>query len=112
LLPNFHLTILSFIQDATFGVREPKYGTIKIRLRLELESERTLLLSNFCLPLSVHVNQESKTEFEVLRQTVEGRVDPEVLSLVSVCLIRFSTSMRDNYNHLSISCYSSLHRAP
>ena len=70
-------------------MREPKYGTIKIRLRLELESERTLLLSNFCLPVSVYVNQESKKDFEVLRQTVEGRVDSRKFSLVS---IRFSNA--------------------
>ncbi len=72
-------------QDASFGLREAKFGTIKIRLRLEMENERTLLLSNLCVPLSVYVNQDTKKDFEVLRQTVEGRVDSQQFSLVSMC---------------------------
>jgi len=50
-------------------------GSIKIRLRLELEDERTLLLSNFELPASVYVNVESKKDFNVIHKTVVGNVD-------------------------------------
>jgi hypothetical protein len=79
------------LQDATFGQREAKFGTIKIRLRLELENERALLLSNFCVPLSVYVNQETEKDFQVLRKTIEGRVDQREFSLVSALSRRCPT---------------------
>lgn len=52
-----------------------------------MENERTLLLSNCCVPLNVYVNQATKKDFEVLRQTIEGRVDSQQFSLVSKRLI-------------------------
>lgn len=58
-------------------------GSIKIRLRLELEDERTLLLSNFKLPVSVYVNVESKKDFNVIHKTVVGNVDLKRYGLVS-----------------------------
>ena len=77
-------------RDANFGPREAKFGTVKIRLRMELANERTLLLSNMSLPFSVNVNEGSKKEFDVIKQTVEGSVNPRKFSVVSrrlkICL--------------------------
>jgi len=70
-------------------VREPNFGTIKIRLRMELEDERTLLLSNFQLPQSVYVNVDSKKDYEVIRKTVNGNFDTKRFSLVSYHLSKF-----------------------
>lgn len=58
-------------------------GSIKIRLRLEIEDERTLLLSNFELPVSVYVNVDSKKDFNVIHKTVVGNVDLKRYGLVS-----------------------------
>eukprot|EP00804_Cyclotella_cryptica_P003215 CCRYP_010465-RB/>CCRYP_010465-RB protein AED:0.11 eAED:0.11 QI:193/1/1/1/0.61/0.57/14/6319/1145 len=49
--------------------------TITIRLRMELEDERTLLLSNLQYPSQVYVNVENKKDFHVLRQTIIGNQD-------------------------------------
>lgn len=65
------------------ATRESKYGTIKIRLRLELEDERTLLLSNFRLPQDVYVNVDNKKDYEVIKQTVEGNLDMKRYNPVS-----------------------------
>jgi hypothetical protein len=75
---------MSFPQTAKCAPREAKLGTIQIRLRMEMEPERTLLLSNLHLPLGVYVNVESKRDFEVIRQTVEGCVDTKKYSIVSM----------------------------
>lgn len=49
-----------------------------------MEPERTLLLSNLHLPMGVYVNVESKKDYDVIRQTVEGSVDTKRYSIVSM----------------------------
>ena len=75
--------MLFLYQTATCGPREAKFGTVKLRLRMELEDERTLLISNFQLPQSVYVNVHAKKDYEVIKETVEGGVDTRKYSLVS-----------------------------
>ncbi|KAL7496488.1 hypothetical protein ACHAWT_004732, partial [Skeletonema menzelii] len=64
--------------------RHAKYGTITIRLRLQLADERTLMLSNVKPPQSVYVNVQTRKEFHVLRQTVEGNLDTKGYSLSAI----------------------------
>jgi len=64
--------------------RENKYGSITIRMRMELENERTLLLSNFRYPESVYVNSETKKDFRVMHQTVHGNVDMKRFGLTNI----------------------------
>ena len=53
---------------------------------MELEDERTRLLSNFQLPESVYVNVGSKKDFDVIKKTVEGNVDMKRYNLVSISI--------------------------
>ena len=79
LLPLSHYNV----KTAKCNQREAKYGSIKIRLRMELEDERTLLLSNL-RPLSpAYVNVDSRKNFHVIRTTVNGNVDMKRYSIVS-----------------------------
>jgi hypothetical protein len=64
--------------------RDAKYGTITIRLRLELADEKTLVLSNMKPPQSVYVNVQTQKDFHVLRQTVEGNLDTKEYSLSTI----------------------------
>lgn len=50
---------------------------------MELEDERTLLLSNFNYPSMVYVNVDNKKDFRVLNQTILGNVDLRRYGLVS-----------------------------
>ena len=50
---------------------------------MELEDERSLLLSNIQMPLTVYVNSKTKKDFEVIQETVEGGVDTRKYNLVS-----------------------------
>ncbi|KAL7431683.1 hypothetical protein ACHAXH_003556 [Discostella pseudostelligera] len=88
-ISNFRPNLMYLLQynlypTAKCAPREAKLGTIQIRLRMEMEPERTLLLSNLHLPLGVYVNVESKRDFEVIRQTVEGCVDTKKYSIDTI----------------------------
>ena len=76
---NFNL-----FHTAKSSPRDAKYGTITIRLRLELADETTLVLSNVKPPQSVYVNVQTKKDFHVLRQTVEGSIDTKEYSLSTI----------------------------
>lgn len=50
-------------------------GTVTLRLRMEIEDERQLLLSNLQLPPEFFVNVKSYKEYMMLKQTCEGLDD-------------------------------------
>jgi C2 domain len=50
-----------------------KAGTMTIRLRIEVEDERKLVLSNLAIPPTVYVNTRTRKDFKVLRATCLGR---------------------------------------
>ena len=92
--------MLFLYQTATCGPREAKFGTVKLRLRMELEDERTLLISNFQLPQSVYVNVHAKKDYEVIKETVEGEVDTRKYSLVSRFRSKCETCLQSSTNSL------------
>jgi NRPS condensation-like uncharacterized protein len=59
---------------------------------MELEDERTLLISNFNYPSMVYVNVDNKKDFRVLNQTIIGNVDLRRYGLVSLhsCYLEIS----------------------
>jgi hypothetical protein len=79
-----YLLDYNLFPTAKSGPRDAKYGTITIRLRLELADEKVLVLSNMKPPQSVYVNVHTKRDFHVLRQTVEGNRDTKVYSLFTI----------------------------
>jgi hypothetical protein len=88
-LSNFQTNMMYLLDynlypTAKSNPRDAKYGTITIRLRMELADERSLLLSNCNLPQSVYVNVHTTKEFRVLRQTVEGNLDMKKYSLSTI----------------------------
>jgi hypothetical protein len=50
-----------------------KYGSISLRLRLEIPDERKLLLSNLEPPPQMYVNVKTRKEFRVVRYTCSGK---------------------------------------
>ena len=77
------MLLLRSTKTAKCPPREQKRGTVTIRLRLEMESERALFMSNLSIPEKVYVNVESKKDFEVVQQTINGSVDMNRYGLVS-----------------------------
>jgi Ca2+-dependent lipid-binding protein len=56
-------------------------GSITIRLRLEIEDERKLLLSALEPPPKVYVNVKTRKEFRVVRYTCTGKYNMEKYSM-------------------------------
>lgn len=50
-----------------------KGGTITVRLRLEIEDDRKLLLSNLAIPPTMYVNVKTRKDFKVVRETCSGK---------------------------------------
>lgn len=56
-------------------------GTITIRVRLEIDDERQLLLSSLEPPPQMYVNSKNKKDFRVVRYTCTGKYDMEAYSM-------------------------------
>lgn len=85
LIPNMIYTMkYNLFNTAKCNPRGEKCGSITLRLRLELESERKLLLSNLHYPDSVYVNSDNKKDFKVMHQTVHGNVDMKKYGLANI----------------------------
>lgn len=56
-------------------------GTITIRLRLEIDDERQLLLSSLEPPAPIYVNSKRRKDFRVVRYTCTGKYDTESYSM-------------------------------
>lgn len=58
-----------------------KKGTITLRLRLEVENDRKLLLSTLEPPPQMYVNVKTRKEFRVVRYTCTGKYNMEKYSM-------------------------------
>ena len=58
-----------------------KQGTIKIRLRLEVDDERKMLLKALEPPPTVYVNVKSRKDWALVRYTCQGKIDTEAYSM-------------------------------
>lgn len=58
-----------------------KQGTIKIRLRLEVDDERQMLLSALQPPPTVYVNVKTRKDWLLVRYTCQGKVDTDAYSM-------------------------------
>lgn len=74
-----------------------KQGSIKIRLRLEVDDERKLLLSALEPPPIVYVNCKSRKDWATVRYTCQGKVDT---SLYSMKVINSYVEELLSYQHL------------
>lgn len=66
--------------SAKWSTRDIK-GQIRIRLRMEIDDDRKLLLSCLEPPKTVYVNVKKKKDFKVLHQVCNGSIDMESYSL-------------------------------
>jgi len=58
-----------------------KQGTLKIRLRLEVDDERQILLAALEPPPTVYVNVKTRKDWVLVRYTCQGRVDTDAYSM-------------------------------
>ena len=66
---NYNLYETSLVED-----RQPK-GTITLRLRMEIQSERSRIFSSLGIPPEFHINMQKPKDFDLVRQTIGGRHD-------------------------------------
>jgi hypothetical protein len=58
-----------------------KQGTIRIRLRLEIDDERQMVLSALQPPPTVYVNVKTRKDWLLVRYTCQGKVDTDAYSM-------------------------------
>jgi len=69
------------IYDTARMNQRKRRGSITLRLRLEIEDDRKLLLSNLEPPPQVYVNVKTRRDFRVIRYTCTGKYDMEKYSM-------------------------------
>lgn len=58
-----------------------KMGTIKVRLRMEVDDERKMLISTLEPPPTVYVNVKTRKEWRLVRYTCQGKYDMDAYSM-------------------------------
>lgn len=84
-LTNFRKDIIytlkyDIFKSSQMSTRKAK-GSITVRMRIEIEDERKLLLACLEPPPDVYVNVKTRKEFRVARWTCSGKYDMEQYSM-------------------------------
>lgn len=84
-LCNFHKNTTFVLKYDVFPTAKltdrVRQGSIKIRLRLEVDDERKMLLSALEPPPTVYVNVKAKKDWALVRYTCQGKVDTSAYSM-------------------------------
>ena len=82
-----YLLTYNLYEDSIAADREAK-GTITLRLRLEFENQRDLVLSNVSFPTDMYINVKSKKDWKMIRQILYGRYDITSFSMKNLNLYK------------------------
>lgn len=80
LRPNTEYFLVYNIYESAKMPERVSKGTVTIRLRIEIEDEKQVLLTNLEKPPDVYVNVKTKDDFYVVRKTVNGKYDTDLYS--------------------------------
>ena len=101
LIPNMVYTLkYNLHPSAKCNPRDKDCGSITIRVRMELEDERTLLMSNFEYHEPVYVNSDNKKDYRVMHQTVHGNVDMKEYGLPTI-----NQYIEEIYDYMTVYYY-------
>jgi len=96
--PDTEYVLCYPLYDTAQMSKRKENGTIKIRLRIELEDERNLILTQVKPPPSIYVNVKKKRDFRVVRYTCTGMYDMEKFSIETITQY---VEELESYKHLA-----------
>jgi len=79
--------VLSYnLYEDSFSKDRKAMGSVTVRIRVEFDSQKQLVLSNLRVPEDEYINVKKKKDFHLIRQVVQGKTDLTAYSLGTVML--------------------------
>jgi hypothetical protein len=87
LRPDTEYVLDYALHNTAMKLERKKHGSIKVRLRIEIDDPRAYLLASFKIPPAVYVNTKSVKNFHCMRGTIHGDFDITEYSLQTTILL-------------------------
>ncbi len=87
LRPNTEYVLDYSLYTTAMKLERKKQGTVKIRLRMEIDDPRAFLLASLKIPPQVYVNTKSAKNFHCLRHTIHGDHDLSEYSIQTTIML-------------------------
>lgn len=87
LKPNTEYLLNYEIHNTSMNIERRMQGTLRIRVRIEIDDPRGYLLASLKIPPPIYVNTKAAKKFHCIRHTVNGDFDVSVYSIQTIIML-------------------------